>query len=319
MAILNYLYNSLLLVFYSVTMALAYNYAYKEKKESQGQFFFVLGLYLLFFIFDNVIVSLTEVFTSFAHIYNKESMGMPLVKTLIYTVNNFCQLWLLRRLAGKTIHPSQWLILIFITSWIVVIPLFSSSALAVYLYYLPNQLLLLYLAGLAWYQKKKLKKAQSLVSKYLTWIGFICLIFGLLILLEDSFVIFRVDSYHSLNVKIQNRNFSQDIFNLCVCLLAIRYFLLDYPKKKLRNEKTNSLLARKEEAFFSHYRLTQRECEICQLLLEHKNNQEIADTLFLSIGTVKAHIHNIYLKMAIHQRDEIYVLFDNFKSTSHSL
>lgn len=65
MAILNYLYNSLLLVFYSVTMALAYNYAYKEKKESQGQFFFVLGLYLLFFIFDNVIVSLTEVFTSF--------------------------------------------------------------------------------------------------------------------------------------------------------------------------------------------------------------------------------------------------------------
>nr|WP_241154271.1 helix-turn-helix transcriptional regulator [Streptococcus sp. ZJ1593] len=59
--------------------------------------------------------------------------------------------------------------------------------------------------------------------------------------------------------------------------------------------------------------MTDRECEICQLLLEHKNNQEIADCLYLSIGTVKAHIHNIYLKMAIHQRDQIYSLFEDFQ------
>lgn len=313
MAIINYLYNTLLLIVYSITMALAFNYAFKEKEKARSQLFFVLGIYLLFFILDNLIVSLTEIFASFAHVYNSGFMGMPFAKTLIYTVNNFCQVWILRRLVGKSVQIPQWLILIFITAWMSLIPLSSSSAFTVYLYYLPNQLFLIYLAWLAWHQKKDLIGENFLVPSYLTWISLISLVFGLLILLEDSYVIFHVDSYHSLNIKIQNRNFSEDIFSIFICLIANHYFLFDYPKKKhLANGNTNQL-TKKEEQFFSYYRLTDRECEICQLLLEHKNNQEIADCLYLSIGTVKAHIHNIYLKMAIHQRDQIYTLFENFQ------
>ncbi|MCB4987754.1 LuxR C-terminal-related transcriptional regulator, partial [Streptococcus mutans] len=43
--------------------------------------------------------------------------------------------------------------------------------------------------------------------------------------------------------------------------------------------------------------------DICQLLLEHKQNQEIAKELYLSVGTVKTHIHNIYIKMAINNSE----------------
>ncbi len=41
---------------------------------------------------------------------------------------------------------------------------------------------------------------------------------------------------------------------------------------------------------------TQREQEIIRLLIQGKNNQEIAQTLFLTVGTVKNYISQIYSK-----------------------
>ncbi len=45
MAIISYLYNTLLLMIYSVTMALAFNDTYKLKDIRKRQIFFVLGVY----------------------------------------------------------------------------------------------------------------------------------------------------------------------------------------------------------------------------------------------------------------------------------
>ena len=45
--------------------------------------------------------------------------------------------------------------------------------------------------------------------------------------------------------------------------------------------------------FCDAYQLTQREREVLSLLLECKTNQDIANELFLSIGTVK-HISTIF-------------------------
>jgi len=59
--------------------------------------------------------------------------------------------------------------------------------------------------------------------------------------------------------------------------------------------------------------MTEREKEICELLLEHKQNKEIASRLFLSLGTVKTHIHNIYLKMEINRRRQIFELFEKYE------
>lgn len=50
--------------------------------------------------------------------------------------------------------------------------------------------------------------------------------------------------------------------------------------------------------------LTERESEILQLISQGMNNQEIADTLFLSRGTIKAHNHNIYSKLGVKNRSQ---------------
>ncbi len=48
--------------------------------------------------------------------------------------------------------------------------------------------------------------------------------------------------------------------------------------------------------------LTEREREVLALMVEGLSNQEIADRLFLSLGTVKFHAGNIYSKLGVDSR-----------------
>ncbi|MFL2071936.1 response regulator [Marinilactibacillus psychrotolerans] len=51
--------------------------------------------------------------------------------------------------------------------------------------------------------------------------------------------------------------------------------------------------------------LTHRELDIIKKIGEGKNNQEIADTLYLSVGTVKNHISSILTKLELRDRTQI--------------
>ncbi len=51
--------------------------------------------------------------------------------------------------------------------------------------------------------------------------------------------------------------------------------------------------------------LTDREFEVTKLIYEGKTNNQIAETLFVSINTVKAHIKNIYLKLDAFSRSTL--------------
>jgi DNA-binding NarL/FixJ family response regulator len=48
--------------------------------------------------------------------------------------------------------------------------------------------------------------------------------------------------------------------------------------------------------------LTEREVEVLRLLAAGQSNAEIADSLVVAIGTVKAHIQHIYRKLDAHSR-----------------
>jgi LuxR family maltose regulon positive regulatory protein len=48
--------------------------------------------------------------------------------------------------------------------------------------------------------------------------------------------------------------------------------------------------------------LSERELEVLRLLASGLSNSEIAEELILSVGTVKAHVHHIYVKLDVHGR-----------------
>jgi len=52
-------------------------------------------------------------------------------------------------------------------------------------------------------------------------------------------------------------------------------------------------------------RLTERELEVAQLVLDRCTNREIAERLFLSLKTVETHIHNIFNKLGVDSRVEV--------------
>lgn len=48
--------------------------------------------------------------------------------------------------------------------------------------------------------------------------------------------------------------------------------------------------------------LSQRELEVLTLVVAGQSNQEIANSLYITVGTVKRHVHNIYGKLGVGNR-----------------
>jgi DNA-binding CsgD family transcriptional regulator len=53
-----------------------------------------------------------------------------------------------------------------------------------------------------------------------------------------------------------------------------------------------------------HESLTDRELEVLRLVSIGQSNEAIAETLFISIETVKKHLKNVYGKLGVHNRVE---------------
>lgn len=67
--------------------------------------------------------------------------------------------------------------------------------------------------------------------------------------------------------------------------------------------------------FSREYQLTPREQHILQLLLENKTNVEIGEDLCISIGTAKAHVHNIFAKVEVKKRQQLLDLYEHYTPT----
>lgn len=70
-----------------------------------------------------------------------------------------------------------------------------------------------------------------------------------------------------------------------------------------RNKKKKQHLEAKEQ-------LTKQEQNVLELLLENNSNKDIAETLFVSVSTVKSHVNNVYKKLNVNSRDELKSLFN---------
>jgi len=55
--------------------------------------------------------------------------------------------------------------------------------------------------------------------------------------------------------------------------------------------------------------LTDREMDVLRLISDRRQYREIADTLFISLDTVRTHVRNIYSKLNVHKRREAERIF----------
>jgi DNA-binding CsgD family transcriptional regulator len=67
-------------------------------------------------------------------------------------------------------------------------------------------------------------------------------------------------------------------------------------KEQLTNQE------RQFEEISEKFNLTEREVEIIKLAIKGKSNKDIANTLFISVSTVKQHLQNIFSKTKVNNR-----------------
>lgn len=69
-----------------------------------------------------------------------------------------------------------------------------------------------------------------------------------------------------------------------------------------------------------HYdSLTERECEILELIANGLTNQEIADQLTIEVGTVKNHIHSIFDKLNLSNRKDAAIYLSLLQQSSATM
>ena len=109
-------------------------------------------------------------------------------------------------------------------------------------------------------------------------------------------------------------NFCRELLARTDCLeqtlAEIREYVRQFPDEKY--EHTQIALPTKEQeltTYISEHQagvnsLTKRELEILRLIAQQHSNQDIAETLSISLKTVKKHIYNLYQKLGVHRRLE---------------
>jgi len=75
-------------------------------------------------------------------------------------------------------------------------------------------------------------------------------------------------------------------------------------KSTLSPEATKALIQSTRPTKQTWFDLTDREKEVLNLVVQGRSNQQIADALFISVATVKAHISNILSKLQVSSRTE---------------
>ena len=96
------------------------------------------------------------------------------------------------------------------------------------------------------------------------------------------------------------------IFMITISLLIYRIFYRFYFSSPI--SKTEKTL---KEEFIKDFGITKREQEIIVALLHGKSNKELAETLFVSEKTIETHLANIYRKVGVKNRLELFSRLQN--------
>lgn len=68
-----------------------------------------------------------------------------------------------------------------------------------------------------------------------------------------------------------------------------------------------------EEMFFHDYKLSPREREVLNLLIEGLTSRQIGERLFISEGTVKTHVKTIYTKIDVSNKNELFIKLKEYQ------
>ncbi|OBR95513.1 spore germination protein GerE [Clostridium ragsdalei P11] len=311
-------YNIFLIVMYAMaSTSCFFAYSYSKKK-----IYLYSGLTFIFFVLDEFIIYNAE-FLLYGTNFNLNvipHITYPILKILVGTGISIFYLLITFALLKKGFHIKHLLFPMSFFLLSIYLTTLPESVMKLECFYGIQQLYIISLCFFYFYYLRFSTnpdyKASIQPYRIFFTTTFIITIF---IALEDIVTIpnmGKLIAYLSIR-NVNERNFSEDILSIFFSIMAIKisYKVLHsifYTKNSSTYTDTNSSEFEKQLNFFcSTYNLTNREKEVIHLLLENKSNQEISDLLYISIGTTKTHVHNIYRKAEVNKKIELLRLFQD--------
>lgn len=150
----------------------------------------------------------------------------------------------------------------------------------------------------------------------------IMLVFAVLVILvflEDSFVMLLLADPKQLNSPviefIFRRNIAEIVLCLCIAGYSIKYSASVLKARQNVSDPSAANPSCSPQArdsltiFAKRHSLSAREEEVLDHLLAGETNQQIAQSLQVSLGTVKTHTHNIFKKVGVSNRKDLLSVF----------
>lgn len=334
LSVLQYCYNTLLIIAYTSVISFACCMTLLRRQEFGIP---VIGLFL-FFLLDTIVIDLTEFNSEFSAWYNQMFVNTPSIKTVIYLGLAFFSTYFYSSLKGCSIALFHGAVVLLLGLWYIFLPMLKIGAVESFLYYTAYQVFALCACIYALWDIPRCGAFTEKHRKFLKTTVIVTIVFSVLVVIEDAWVIFFVDDYTEANLDIYERNRCEDLLRLAYTAIFYVLFarvlrtgwmtlpgdVLTGPDAGDTSNGPDGVLIpapafsekREEEykkmKFSRQLSLTGRELEVFSLLLDGMDNQKIADTLVVSMGTVKAHVHNIYKKADVTRRYELIRLYEAF-------
>ncbi|MGM0216411.1 response regulator transcription factor [Enterococcus sp. AZ109] len=164
---------------------------------------------------------------------------------------------------------------------------------------------LFFLSGFfLFYHRTKDVDEKKELSRYFNYlIVFLVLIFTIFI--EDSLTISQISAFYSSDIAIKGRSLSENVLWLAFAFSVFHWSLPSFrnffQQESAETNDTTLYLS----AFSEKYKLTPREREVLYLIVQNEPTTVISEKLYISQGTLKTHIHNIYSKVEVRTRIEL--------------
>lgn len=248
------------------------------------------------------------------------NIDTPITRTIVATVLN-ASLWavcldILDRHSKKLFFTP---VIVFFAANILVIALAPEGEWQQWVYYTLRQAFsfFAYAYGVFCYVRSHDEQYRTRLIRFKVPL-IICAALSTCVLLEDTWIILVAPiSTHPdwLLLYLSERNFSE---NALVCFFSVMlvrhaYHVLSIRIKEVPVQDDVHDLDRHIDEMMPDFRtankLSERECGVLHLVIAGKSNQEIANELFLAVGTVKTHVHNIMKKTGQPSREQLVLHF----------
>ena len=297
MEYLSFFYNVIVTVSFSLC-SLGFYLLYRKSKNRRDLW---ISLLFLTFTIDNLVLYMREFINSFSSFYQVSEASIPFYGMAINLAILFCYRMSLGYSLGfplKKNRRSIWVVFFLLVLTLTAIPnqvLHICLKMSLHIFSV-----IFFSVGL--YKLFHLKtNFSSIIFKALVFFLITTILLQIISAFETLYSVYKMGQY------VNYRKYSVEFLSLMFIVYAFTFLVYFQKSQKEQSIKIQyNFDTELIERFCNANGLTKRESEVLALLLKGYSNAEISKSIFISEGTVKVHSHNIYQKLDIRQRAQIY-------------